>query len=281
MNFNPVNFSLPWKNYTYVGFDTETSGKYPLVAEVVELAAVKWLNGRVIETFESFVRPSRPMGEAVINIHHITNEMVANAPSMDDVLPRFDAFIKDSILIAHHAPFDMGFLSLEYERLKIPLPQSRAICSCLLSRKVFPHATNHRLATLVSMFGIQVAAAHRALDDSRACLEVAMRCMEKLGAEATLDFVLAMQGGALEWNRFAMSDLELVDKTRVLVEGSRRQLVLEITYKGGTKPGEPRRITPQGLVRNPEGDYVVGLCHIDNIEKRFYLNRILTAKILD
>src|SRR5579872_1673573 len=91
-----------WRDYSYVAFDTETSGKFPLVAEIVEIAAVKWLGGKVIETFQTLVKPEKPMGEAVIKIHHITNEMVVGAPKIDQVIPKFDAFIKDCILIAHH-----------------------------------------------------------------------------------------------------------------------------------------------------------------------------------
>src|ERR1700677_4644319 len=101
----------PWRDYTYVAFDTETSGKFPLVAEIVEIAGVKWQRGKVIETYQTFVKPQRPMGESVIRIHHITNEMVEDAPRIHEVLPGFDAFIQGSVLMAHHAAFDMGFLA--------------------------------------------------------------------------------------------------------------------------------------------------------------------------
>ncbi len=271
----------PWAEYTFVGFDTETTGKFPLVAEIVEVAGVKWRNGQVIDTFQSLVKPKEKMGDFVISIHHITNEMVVHAPVISDVLPQFEAFIKDSILIAHHAPFDMGFLALEYEKLKIPLPESKVICTCLLSQKTNPKSTNHRLATLVALFGVKVDQAHRALADSRACLEVGLKCMEAVGPQATLEDIYKAQGGGLDWNRHSMKDLLQNETTRNIVEAASKQLVLEITYQGGSNPGQPRNITPQGLVRNPIGDYVVGLCHRENREKRYYLNRILTAKILD
>ena len=271
----------PWSETTFVAFDTETSGKYPLVAEIVEVAAAKWRNGKIIETFQTFVRPNRPMGEAVINIHHITNEMVADAPRIESILPRFDSFIKDTVLIAHHAPFDMGFIAYEYEKLRMPFPESKVLCSCLLARKAFPESVNHRLATLVSLFNVKVDQAHRALDDSKACLEVALHCMEKFGKDSSLEHIFKSQGGALEWKNFSLEDLLRHDLFGPVVEAAKKQLLLEITYKGGSRPGEPRRLTPQGLVRNPDGDYIVGLCHRDNYEKRFYFNRISSAKILD
>jgi DNA polymerase III subunit epsilon len=276
-----MDSSRPWSETTYVAFDTETSGKYPLVAEIVEIAGVKWRGGKVIGTYQTFVKPNRLMGEAVIKIHHITNEMVADAPKIEEVLPDFDKFIEDSVMIAHHAPFDLGFLAFEYEKLNLPLPKCPVLCTCILARKAFPKSMNHRLATLVNLLDIKMENAHRALDDSIACLDVGLKCMEKLGKDSTLEFIFQTQGGALQWGRYSLNDLIAQDLMRPLVEATKKQLLLEITYNGGSQPGEPRRITPQGLVRNPDGDYVVGLCHRDNNEKRFYLNRISTAKILD
>lgn len=274
-------FARPWRDFTFVAFDTETTGKFPLVAEIVEIAAVKWQGGKVIEKYQTFVRPTRLMGEAVINIHHITNEMVADAPKIHEVLPAFDAFIKGSVLMAHHAPFDMGFIANEYERFGMNLPETPVLDSCILGRKAFPDSINHRLATLVSLLGVNIGQAHRALDDSIACQEVAFKCMEKLGIESTLDFIFQFQGGPLLWPRYSIADLLSQEFTKRIVEGCQKSLVLEIIYNGGSKPGLPRRITPQGLVRNPDGDYVVGLCHRDNYEKRFYLSRISNVKILD
>jgi DNA polymerase-3 subunit epsilon len=276
-----MDYSKPWRDYTYVAFDTETSGKFPLVAEIVEIAAVKWLGGKVIETYQTLVKPTQAMGEAVINIHHITNEMVIDAPTIASVLPGFNAFIDGSILMAHHASFDMGFIAIEYEKIGMTLPTAPVLDSCLLGQKAFPTSINHRLATLVGLLNIKMDQAHRALDDSKACQEVTLKCMEVLGKDATLDFMFKVQGGAFEWPRFSMGDLLAGEVTRPLVEGCRKQLVLEITYQGGTKAGIPRRMTPQGLVRNPSGDYIVGLCHTENTEKRFFLNRISSAKILD
>src|ERR1700733_9646745 len=104
--------------------------------------------GKVIETYQTFVKPNRPMGEAVIKIHHITNEMVADAPKIEEVLPTFHSFIEGAVLMAHHAPFDMGFMAIEYEKMSLPLPLAPVLDSCILGRKAFPKSINHRLATL-------------------------------------------------------------------------------------------------------------------------------------
>ncbi|MBK9294551.1 MAG: exonuclease [Oligoflexia bacterium] len=270
-----------WKEQTFIGFDTETTGKYPLAAEVVEVAAVKWRSGKIVDKFESFVRPKEKMSDFIIGIHKITNEMVENAPLAKEVLPKFLEFIKDGILIAHHAPFDMGFISAELEKLNLNLPTNKVICTSLLSRKLFPHTLNHRLATLVEYFGIKVVHAHRALEDSKACLEIALKCMEKVGESATMELIYQAQGGALEWSNYSVKDLNENPQYSALVEASQKKLLTEIVYEGGSNPGKPRNIIPQGIVRNPQGDYVVGFDNSDQKEKRYYLNRIKSSKILD
>src|SRR4051812_25854435 len=94
-----------WRDLTLVAFDTETTGKYPLTAEICEIAAVKYRGGEVVDTYSTLLKPSKPMGDAVIAIHGITNEMVANAPLMSEKIREVHAFFADSILITHHAPF--------------------------------------------------------------------------------------------------------------------------------------------------------------------------------
>lgn len=272
----------PWRDYTFVAFDTETSGKFPLVAEIVEVAAVKWQGGKIIDSLQTLVKPKGLIREEVIAIHHITNEMVADAPQMAEVLPQFDSFIKGAIHLAHNAQYDLGFMAYEYEKLGMPLPKEMTLDSCRLAQVAFPESENHRLATLIGHLGIKVSAAHRALDDSKACLEVALQSMEKINKEGTLDNIVKTQGdGVFYWGSFSRKDLLTHEIYGPIIEGCEKSLVVEFTYKGGTVSKQPRRMTPQGFVKNPRGPYVVGLCHIDNIEKRFYLNRILSAKIVD
>jgi len=283
-----MDLSRSWEEYTYVSFDTETSGKYPLLAEVCEIAAVKWKNGKVVDTFQTFCKTRLAMDEQVIAIHKITNEMIADAPQIKDVLPGFKSFIEGSVLVAHNAPFDLGFLTVEFEKYGLSLPEAPALCSCLLSLKVFPKSINHRLGTLVQLLGVDQGQAHRALDDSRACLEVTLRCIQEyerfksFGAgKCTLAEIAALQGGPLLWANYSMKDLEAREPFRSIVEAARGRMVLELVYNGGSQAGVPRKVTALGLVRNPTGDYFVGQCHRENSEKRFYLNKVVSAKILD
>jgi DNA polymerase-3 subunit epsilon len=266
-----------WRDLTLVAFDTETTGKYPLTAEICEIAAVKYRGGEVVDTYSTLLKPAKPMGDAVIAIHGITNEMVANAPLMSEKIRDVHAFFADSILIAHHAPFDLGFVSIEFERAGLSLPQLPIICSSLLSRKLMPESPDHRLQTLIGHLGLEKGTAHRALDDAKACLQVAVKCFERM-SETALEHAVVHQGASLSWDRFSMKDLEEKDTAGPIVQASREGGEVEFTYDGGSKPGGKRRIFPVGVVRSLDGDFFVGVEPGQSHSKRFFLDKVTSAK---
>lgn len=265
--------SMPWPNLTYVGFDTETTGKYPLESEICELAAVKWRQGRIVERFTTLLKPSRPMGPEVMAIHGITNEMVENAPRVRDKIGEFHAFIQDAVLVAHHAPFDLGFISVAFEAAGLPLPSEPVLCSSLLARRLFPESENHRLQTLIRFFQLPQGAAHRALDDAEACLGVGLRCLEKLGP-VPIGRAFEVQGGALTWDRFSLRGVENAPIGKALLQAIRERAVVEICYGSGSTPGAIRRVHPLSLVRSLDGDYLVAYAEAEQRSKRYLLERI-------
>ncbi len=269
-----------WNEIDLVGFDTETTGKYPLTAEVCELAAVKWRGGKVVETYSTLLKPSKAMDAEVIAIHGITNDMVENAPRMAEKIAEFHRFVQGSVLVAHHAPFDLGFLAIEFEKAGLPLPETPILCSSLLSRRLFPESENHRLQTLIKFFSLPQGAAHRALDDAKACLEVGVRCLEKLGASSQLGKAFDTQGGGLTWSRFSMKSLEESPVYRALIEASREQRVVEMAYGSGSSPGEKRRVHPLGVVRSLDGDFLVAYAEKDQRSKRYFLDKITSAEVV-
>ncbi|HMN67801.1 MAG TPA: exonuclease domain-containing protein [Bdellovibrionales bacterium] len=268
---------------TFTAIDLETTGKYPLDAEICEMAAVKWRGGRVIDTYQALIKPTFRMSDEVIKIHNITNEMVENSPALAEKLGEFHEFIKDSYIIAHHAPFDMGFLAWEFEKARLLLPQHPAFCTSLLSRHINFDVPNHRLATLAAHFQIEAGAAHRALDDAKACLGVALKYFEKLGPEAKISDIQGVQTVALPWARFSVESLTEKDAMRTLVRALRDRREVFITYEAGSRPGESRKVFPQGLVRNPEGDFLVateGNNEGDDVKpKRYFLEKISAAQM--
>lgn len=271
--------ATPWKDVTFVAFDTETSGAFPVGFEIVEMGAVKWRGGQVVDRFQALIKPEVPMGEEVIKIHGITNEMVADAPPMREVLPRFMEFLGDAVLIAHHAPFDLGFLVYELERAGFKVPTAPALCSSLLARRLIPESENHRLQTLVKTLNLGENNAHRALDDAESCQRLSEICFTRAGADVSLAELVNKMGKRIAWSDYMLLNSGH-ESLKLLVEAVRAKKDVDFIYQGGSSKGLTRRMTPLGVVRNPDGDFVQAICHLDRASKRFYVGRMTDLQIV-
>ncbi|MCB0362354.1 MAG: exonuclease [Bdellovibrionales bacterium] len=280
-----MDTSLLWPDATFVIFDSETTGKYPLEAQLCELAAIKWEKGEVVDEFQSLLKPSHRIPDEVIAIHHISNEMLVNAPPVQDKINEFHRFVGEAIPVAHHVPFDLGFIAPEFERARLPLPNAPVLCTSLLSRALISEAPNHRLATLVKHLGLNGGQAHRALDDSRACLELFMKILERIGPDATIEELIGRQGVDLRWRDYSLQNLRT---SRVMVEiflAIEEKRALEIVYQGGSRPGQARTVLPMGIVRNHQGDFLVAREEteaspkkLEEVPKRYFLTKITAAR---
>lgn len=150
-------------------FDIETTGLDPTKGErIIEIAGVRIEEGILQEqtAFCSFVNPEREIPWEAKQIHKINEEEVANAPTIDTVLPKFLAFAEGSILIAHNAQFDMRFLDREKECCwgYVDLPE--CLCTMRLSQCIFPTEFRHNLDALALRLGLTLPTRHRALPDA-------------------------------------------------------------------------------------------------------------------
>jgi DNA polymerase III subunit epsilon len=275
MSISPTLFNLDHsiQHYPIVAFDTETSGAYPIESEIVELGAVKWHEGKIVARFQTLLKPSRPMSPENMAIHGITNEMVATAPEMKNEIAKFLEFIDGTVLLAHHAPFDLGFLAVEIEKSGLAFPNNLQLCTSLISRALLA-TTNHKLQTLVKELGLTGGEAHRAYDDAYACLQVFFKSCEKVSDNVTLNRVLEIQKKILNWDKYRIwssNDPKLIS----LAKAAQQHKTVQIVYEGGQSKGKPRPVTPMGIVRNPDGDYIHAVCGLDSERKRFYLDKIL------
>ena len=275
-----MNFDIKKSIYSYpiVAFDTETSGPYPMESEVIELGAVKWHEGKIVDKFQTLLKPSRQLTPDNIRIHGITNEMLIEAPLMASQISGFCQFIDGTILLAHHAPFDLGFIALAIEKNNLQFPNNLNLCSSLLSRTLLT-TTNHKLQTLIKELKLVGGEAHRAFDDAYACLQVLFACLEKIKDDLSLERILQIQKKDLNWKNYLIytsSD----NKLKTLAKAIEYQKVINIVYEGGQTKNKIRPIKPFGMVRNPDGDYVQAECGLDFQRKRFYLNKIKEIELL-
>lgn len=264
-------------DYPVVAFDTETSGAYPIESEVIELGAVKWHKGEIVGKFQTLLKPSKVLTPENIRIHGITNEMVASAPLMQSQIIQFCEFIDNSVLIAHHAPFDLGFVTIPIEKAGLRLPQTFNLCSSLLSRALLT-TTNHKLQTLIKELNLTGGAAHRAYDDAYACFQVLQKCLEKIPEDISLQRISEIQKKDLSWNRYRVYSLQ-DQKVLSLIKAMEQQKTISIVYEGGQTKNKSRPIRPIGIVRNPDGDYIHAECGLDLQRKRFYLDKIKEVEL--
>ena len=264
--------AAPIHNYPIIAFDTETSGAYPVESEIIELGAVKWHEGKIVGQFQTLLKPSKALVDDNIRIHGITNEMVANAVQMKTQIAAFCDFIEGGILVAHHAPFDLGFLTLDIERAGLRFPNTLNVCSSLLSRALLT-TTNHKLQTLIRELNLEGGAAHRAYDDAYACLQVFFKTVEKLDPVVTIQHLLDVQKKDLSWEKYRIYSSGNA-KLLALAKACQQQATIQVVYEGGQTKGKPRPIKPFGLVRNPDGDYLHAECGLDLQRKRFYVDKI-------
>src|ERR1039457_2198144 len=120
----------------FIAFDIETTGFLPRVAQIVEIAALRFEGDKVVETFSSLVNPGIMIPPEAGRIHGITDEMVKDAPTVDKVLETFAAFCGSSVLVAHNAPFDTEFIKVDIEKHELAAPKGLILDSCSMARKV-------------------------------------------------------------------------------------------------------------------------------------------------
>ena len=153
---------------TYVVFDVETTGLSAVYDTIIELAAVKIKNGEIIDQFESFANPHKPLTATIINLTSITDDMLQDAPEVEAVLKRFHRWTEDAIFVAHNASFDMGFLNVGYKKVGLEKAANPVIDTLELGRLLYPELKNHRLNTLAKKLDVELTQHHRAIYDAEA-----------------------------------------------------------------------------------------------------------------
>jgi DNA polymerase III epsilon subunit-like protein len=193
------------------------------------------------------------------------------------VLPEFVAWLGDpatTVLLAHNAPFDAGFLGRELARLGLPRPGHRVVDTLTLARSRWPEAPDHRLETLALRLGLDPAAAHRALADS---LRVKGLWLALAGGRAAVEDEARAA--------YAIFDPGAEDPVPVgwgwLAEAIAHGHRVRVEYAGGTRGSAPREISPRRVVHRGGVAYVVAFCHLDAYEKAFRLDRVGRHQVME
>ncbi len=149
---------------TYCVLDLETTGLSFRTEKITEIGVMKVKSGEVLEEFSCFVNPEKPIPQKVVEVTNITDDMVKDAETIDVVMPKLLDFLGDSVLVAHNADFDIGFLKYNAKELGYEL-NNTYLDTLRLAKDLFPDYKKYKLGIIAENLGIKVEVAHRALDD--------------------------------------------------------------------------------------------------------------------
>lgn len=174
----------PLRDTTFVVFDLETTGGRSDADGITEIGAVKVRGGQVISEFGTLVDPGRAIPPQIVSLTGITQFMVSDAPKIDEVLPAFLEFAAGAVLVAHNAPFDIGFMRAACARHGYHWPKPAVVCTVRLARRVLSPAETPscKLSALARLFRARTTPNHRALEDARATVDVLHGLLERVGS---------------------------------------------------------------------------------------------------
>ena len=164
---------------TFVVFDLETTGFSPSKNQIIEIGAVKVVNGSITERFSTFVNPKVPIPFEIEQLTSINDDMVLDAPTIEEVLPKFLEFSKDAVMVAHNADFDMSFIKHNCSALGLECEKT-VLDTVALSRVLLPALNRFKLDTVAKALNVSLAHHHRAVDDAACTAEIFVKLVEML-----------------------------------------------------------------------------------------------------
>ncbi len=170
----------------YVVLDIETTGLSKHTHRITEIAALKIENFQVVNKFETLVNPETHIPSFITSLTGISDSMVKDSPVIEDVMPKFISFVKDSPFVAHCATFDYGFLKYNAEIHLSQELKNPKICTRKLSRRLIPQLRSYKLSCLCEHFSVRNNTAHRAMGDAKATHQIfneLLDLMKKQGIE--------------------------------------------------------------------------------------------------
>lgn len=188
---------MPLSDAPFAVFDLETTGASAKEGGVTEFGAVKVCKGEVVEEFSTLVNPEAPISPFVVRLTGITDKMVSGAPTISEVLPRFEEFVEGSVLVAHNSPFDCSFVTAARGGKRLPNP---VLDTLKLARILIPGLPKYRLSSLAAHLGIGQMPNHRALSDASATAGVLLKLLAMLEEAGihTVGEAVSLRGGKKE-----------------------------------------------------------------------------------
>ncbi len=264
----------------FVIFDTETTGLDPGSGDrIVEIAAMRFKAQERLGQFHSLVNPCRQISPGAFEVNQISEDMLKDAPRMNDVLPRFLDFIQGSCLCSYNLPFDLGFLNNELKLAGLdPLKHFALVDILAMSRRLLPKLERHALWFVAQDLGIENKQVHRALAD----VELTWEVFEQLK-------VMLKEKGISKFNNFlnlfsvSAGLLNSINEQKMakIEEAIELGLKLKIKYfSRSTAAVSEREVMPKEIKSEQKQSYLVAFCFLRNEERTFRVDNILDLEII-
>jgi DNA polymerase III epsilon subunit family exonuclease len=182
----------------FTALDVETTGLRPLTHRIIEVAAVRYRNGREAESYVSFVQPDKSLSAVIVNLTGIRDIDLEDAPRFQEIADDLLSFIGDDLIVGHNVGFDLSFVNGELKRLSRPGVPNAHFDTLAAANRLLPELKRKSLGKLAASLGIPEGRNHRAYDDAVRTAEVALRLVETAAIKGIKDQVSIRRiGGAM------------------------------------------------------------------------------------
>ncbi|MBS6063424.1 MAG: PolC-type DNA polymerase III [Peptostreptococcaceae bacterium] len=253
---------------TYVVFDIETTGFSNINDKITEIGAVKISDGKIIDTYSQLINPGIPIPEKIVELTGISDVLVADKPSIEEVLPTFLEFCKGSILVAHNSEFDTGFIRQNSKNQNLDY-NFDAIDTLVLSRLLLTNLKNHKLDTITKELDVVLETHHRAIDDATATAHIFLKFIEILKQREMINFNDIN-------DKIKLTNISKIRPTHVSVLAKNQAGIKDLyilvtmahtTYLQGATP-----VIPKSELKNLRQNILIGAGYLDTDVFNFALN---------
>jgi len=258
-------------SHTFAYLDVETTGLSPWFGDrICEIAVVRCEGDRVIESFDSLLNPERPISPGAARVNGLKDSDLRKAAHFIEIAERVVTLTKDAVIVCHNVPFDLGFLSSELGRINRHLPTVLTLDTLEIAREYFDFDSNS-LQSIAHWLDIEVAGAHRALDDAFTTREVLKYFAHKLRS-TDIEHVIAPYYPPV----ISPQELNLPPVIEEALQSKKRLFIHYVDRKGDVSE---RWITPKQILILNDYLYMVAHCHLRDDERNFRLDRIEQMQI--
>ncbi|MEG6521690.1 PolC-type DNA polymerase III [Desulfotomaculum sp. 1211_IL3151] len=252
-----MNHNLVLEDTEYVIIDFETTGFSPQTDEIIEIGAVKYLNGEEVDRYGTLVKASKEIPFEVTKLTGISNEMIKAAPDSKTALARLVEFVGDAVLVAHNASFDLGFLRVGLRKYLQQELTNPVIDTLGVARVLYTNLKNHKLATLVKEFKVELSNHHRAVDDAAATGKLWQLFLKKLLEQEVRDLkALSEIGKGVSQDKLRSRHVTILVKDEIGLRNLYQLITLAHLQYFHRQPRIPRR----ELIKHREGLLIGSAC---------------------